>query len=240
MLEKGTVLTNSYFSKDAIQRQYINVNPIVIYPPANVEKFREAALYSTIRENAILVLSRFSPDKEIENAIKVASIMKDKKIDAKMTLAGNISEENREYVKNLEEMIQDKRLADRVCIRVNVSFSHLLDLMKQSKVLLHPLAGEPFGIAIVEAMSAGLIPVVPNIGGNTEFVPSQYHFHTCEEAANIIKHALSLSAEDSERVRMSEIASKFSVKNYKENLKITINSMLASTTPTTPTFKVKI
>lgn len=206
MIEKGVVLTNSHFSKNAIKSQYKNVNPIVIYPPANVEKFRDAALNSNERENSILVLSRFSPDKEVENAIKIADIMKKKEIDAKMTLAGNISAENHQYLNNLEQMIEDKGLMDRVHIKVNVSFSHLLDLMKQSKVLLHPLAGEPFGIAIVEAMSAGLIPVVPDVGCNTEFVPSQYHFHTFEEAASIIKHALLLSSKNSERIRMSKIA----------------------------------
>jgi glycosyltransferase involved in cell wall biosynthesis len=52
--------------------------------------------------------------------------------------------------------------------------------MSKSKVYLYPVAGEPFGIAVVEAMAAGLIPVVPYIGGNSEFVPQRYHYRTLE------------------------------------------------------------
>jgi glycosyltransferase involved in cell wall biosynthesis len=44
--------------------------------------------------------------------------------------------------------------------------------MKKSKLYFHPLAGEPFGISIAEAMASGLIPSVPAVGGSTEFVPS--------------------------------------------------------------------
>jgi glycosyltransferase involved in cell wall biosynthesis len=59
--------------------------------------------------------------------------------------------------------------------------------MSKSKVYLYPVAGEPFRIAVVEAMAAGLIPVVPYIGGNSEFVPQRYHYRTLEEPAEIIK-----------------------------------------------------
>jgi hypothetical protein len=41
-------------------------------------------------------------------------------------------------------------------------------------------------------MSTGLIPIVPDIGGQVEFVPSKYHFHTFGEAIQIILHALNV------------------------------------------------
>jgi glycosyltransferase involved in cell wall biosynthesis len=66
------------------------------------------------------------------------------------------------------------------------SFDRLLGLMNKSKVYFHPLPGEPFGIAIVEAMASGLIPIVPAIGGSSEFVPSEYQYHTIQEAADMI------------------------------------------------------
>ncbi len=43
--------------------------------------------------------------------------------------------------------------------------------MRKSKVYFHPMVGEHFGISIVEAMAAGLVPVVSDVGGPTEFVP---------------------------------------------------------------------
>ena len=50
------------------------------------------------------------------------------------------------------------------------------------------MVGEHFGISVLEAMAAGLIPVVPNEGGIIEFVPKKYQFNTIEHAAEIIKY----------------------------------------------------
>ena len=41
-----------------------------------------------------------------------------------------------------------------------------------------------------EAMAAGLIPVVPHVGGHSEFVPERYHYSTLEQAAEIIEDVL--------------------------------------------------
>jgi glycosyltransferase involved in cell wall biosynthesis len=228
MMQNSTILTNSLFSKDAIVNRYKQVRPIVVYPPVNVEKFYQSAFNPKKAENMVLVLSRFSPDKQVENAIKIALVMRSKGFNFKMMLAGNISEDNLQYLQSLERMIKDNNLSDHVTIEADVSFSRLLELMSQSKVLLHPLSGEPFGIAIVEAMSAGLIPVVPNVGGSMEFVPAKYHYGTFEEAANIISK-FGFTSTSSEMSTMNEIASRFSVKNYKNNFKKVIDSVLART-----------
>ncbi|MFI5406300.1 MAG: glycosyltransferase, partial [Nitrososphaerales archaeon] len=49
-------------------------------------------------------------------------------------------------------------------------------LFSQSKIILHPTFKEPFGIAVAEGVSSGLIPVVPTMGGNSEFVPQRFQF----------------------------------------------------------------
>jgi glycosyltransferase involved in cell wall biosynthesis len=116
----------------------------------------------------MLVVSRYSADKEIENAITLANLLKDKCLrgkiqEIKMVIAGNFSELDYKYVRFLEKIILDYGLQDYVELVFGASFDRLLDLMKKSKVYFHPLAGEPFGIAIVEAKASGLIPVVPTL-----------------------------------------------------------------------------
>ena len=89
--------------------------------------------------------------------------------------------------------------------------------MSKSQVYLYPVAGEPFGIAVVEAMAAGLIPVVPYIDGNSEFVPQRYHYRTLEEPAEIIKDALLIrpvgnnipSVDNQLRTRLSNLTLRF-------------------------------
>jgi len=175
MMNNNTILTNSAFSAKAIKQLYHNVDPIVLSPPVDIDKFRKADLsyhsqYDK-KQNMVLVVSRFSADKEIENAITLANLLKDKCLkgkiqETKMIIAGNFSELNYEYVRFLEKMILDG-LQNYVKLVFGASFDRLLDLMKKSKVYFHPLAGEPFGISIAEAMASGLIPIVPTIGGSS-------------------------------------------------------------------------
>ena len=87
-----------------------------------------------------------------------------------------------------------------------------LDLMRKSKVYVHPLPGEPFGMSTVEGMSAGIIPVVPDIGGHTEFVPTKYQFHTFGQGVQAVTEALAAPA--SERIQLSHSTQKYSVANY--------------------------
>jgi glycosyltransferase involved in cell wall biosynthesis len=229
MMNNNTTLTNSTFSAKAIKQLYHNVDPIVLSPPVDIDKFRKANLsYRSScdkKQNMVLVVSRFSADKEIENAMTLANLLKDKCLrgkiqETKMIIAGNFSELNYKYVRFLEKMILDYGLQNYVKLVFGAGFDRLLDLMKRSKVYFHPLAGEPFGIAIVEAMASGLIPIVPTIGGSSEFVPSEYQYHTIQQAADIIANILNRINDDGVLVRdkISNIVSKFSIQSYKKNL----------------------
>jgi glycosyltransferase involved in cell wall biosynthesis len=58
-----------------------------------------------------------------------------------------------------------------VTLETNVCLNNLLSIMREAKVYFHTMVGEHFGISIVEAMAAGLIPLVSDVGGPIEFVP---------------------------------------------------------------------
>ena len=53
---------------------------------------------------------------------------------------------------------------ENVKFHINASVEEKVDILKKSKVLLHGFIGEHFGIAIVEAMSTGIIPVTHDSG----------------------------------------------------------------------------
>ena len=73
--------------------------------------------------------------------------------------------------------------------------------MQESKVYFHPMTGEHFGMTVVEAMAAGLIPVVPNDSGPAEFVPQEYQFNTIEQAAEIITHIFNTFCQKQSKLR---------------------------------------
>ena len=217
-LLNGKILTNSKFSRNAIRRFYPNVDPLVVYPCADTKSFKKA-LTSDHREDKVLVLCRFTPEKLVENALFLA-----KNIGIKITIMGSLIPSNRFYYEHLLNMSKSLGIEDLVDFKPNATFNAIIDEMSKSKVYLHTMRGEHFGIAIVEAMSAGLIPVVPDYGGCAEFVPKEYQYDSMDTASSIIQSAF--DAPFSERKRISDIAEMFSEDAFKANMKKVVEKTL--------------
>jgi glycosyltransferase involved in cell wall biosynthesis len=211
MMLNSRVLTNSEFSRKAIFKTF-GVDSTILSPPVDVDIFRNACLASNIRNDSILVISRFHPTKKIENAIHLAKLLHQNEVGTCINIVGNMTPDGIGYFNYLNDLVRHYGLEDFVRFEINVRFDRLLDLMRRSKVYVHPLPGEPFGISTVEAMSAGIIPVVPDIGGHTEFVPARYQFHTYGEGVQAV--AAALAAPASERIKLSHSTKKYSVTNY--------------------------
>jgi glycosyltransferase involved in cell wall biosynthesis len=233
LMRNSTILTNSEYSKKAIFDAYGMDDAIVLSPPVDVDTFRNFAFSPSSpssfdgdddREDIILVVSRIDPAKNIENAINFAKLLKENKIGKGMIITGSLDHYFDGYYDKLKEMIMDLKLADYVTFEINVSLDKLLSFMKKSKVYFHPRAGEHFGMSIVEAMSAGLMPIVPNIGGQTEFVPPKYHYNVLEKATRIASSALCVP--NIERVQISNSVNKFSTLNYKRHFQQMITKLL--------------
>jgi len=211
LMKNTVVLTNSKYTRNTISKAF-NIDAKILYPPVDTDTFRRAALGSGQRKDMILVISRIAPDKEIENAIEVARIMRDRGIKKVIVIAGNLHHYDRHYYLELKKKIADYGLSEYICLQTNISFGKVIQLMRTAKVYFHPRIDEHFGISIVEAMASGLVPVVSDVGGHTEFVPSKYHFHTLNDAVDLI--ALAFEATELERRAISNSTTKFSNTNY--------------------------
>ncbi len=216
MTKSSLILTNSAFSRKAITEAFADIHPYVLYPPVDIERFSHA--YSrpiNAREVKVLVVSRFSPEKQIENAIKVAHLLQG---GIKFQIVGSLTPANRPYFRMLQQMIGAYGLNQTVTLTPNATNEELLDAMSKSMVYLHTMIGEHFGVSIVEAMSAGLVPIVPAYGGCSEIVPTEYQYNTLQEAADYIAKNTKYS-DDEKRVQMHEISRQFSPDNFRKAMK---------------------
>jgi glycosyltransferase involved in cell wall biosynthesis len=167
------------------------------------------------REAKVLVVARFSPEKQIENAITVAHLLRG---SIKFHIVGSLTPANRPYFKMLQDMIDTYSLTQTVTLTPNASNEELIDAMSKSMIYFHTMIGEHFGVSIVEAMAAGLVPIVPAYGGCSEIVPSGYHYRTLEEAAQYIAKNAKI-ADDEKRIQMHDIARQFSPNNFRKAMK---------------------
>jgi glycosyltransferase involved in cell wall biosynthesis len=235
MIRNSFLITNSNYSKTAILREYHRDDIIVLSPPVDVDaiisKVKSSRQYDPLdyrNENCILVICRIEPSKKIENAIYLAKLIKEKKIKAKINIVGSSEPFYQKYYNNLSKLVSDYDVSDMIEFHLDLSFDELVGLMKKSKIFFHPREGEHFGMSIVESMSAGLIPIVPVIGGQSEFVPMEYQYSSLEVALQIVSSIIEMSRENirKESDRMIEIATEFSNANYKKHIQSIVGRLL--------------
>jgi glycosyltransferase involved in cell wall biosynthesis len=229
LMENSTIITNSEFTRNSIASLFNGGKDKahIIRPPVDVETFHNEVLLSSAfeRQDTILVISRIHKHKKIENAIRLAKILKKINVVEGMRIIGSMDyTHDLDYFLSLYEMVRNFDLEGYVTIDTNISFKELLSAMGNAKTYFHPMVGEHFGIAVVEAMAAGLVPIVPAVGGPAEFVPSNYQFNTIEEAAEKVSSSLQVAEE--ERVRISNSVDRFSVINYIDQFQKVVSRML--------------
>ncbi|PWU82263.1 MAG: hypothetical protein DLM72_02870 [Candidatus Nitrosopolaris wilkensis] len=229
LMRNSTVITNSEFSRRAIVNAFELDNIYILSPPIDIETFRNVKLRSNDDDagnDIILVISRIAPHKKIENAIYLAKLLKDNNTGNGMKIVGNLYYYYSNYYSELKQMVLDLGLTDYITFEINATLDKLLSIIRESRVYFHPMVGEPFGMAVVEAMAAGLIPVVPNEGGLTEFVPEEYQFNTIKQAAEIITHVFNQLPKN-ERIKIRSDINKFSNSHYINGFQSILNELLS-------------
>jgi len=217
----GLILTNSKFSKKAI-RKYTGRNATIVYPPVDVETFAFAAK-SDMREDLVISCGRYSPEKNYEFILEVAEKLRDRPIRF-IIVGASSGRVSSEYYEKLERIRRAKRLKNVELLK-DVDFSKLLALYGKAKIYLHAMGYEHFGISIVEAMAAGLVPIVHRSGGPWEDILKAqqgkhgFSYSTAEEAARTIEDLI-----ENEHAR-EEIVSRnmgytytFSSESYKKKI----------------------
>jgi glycosyltransferase involved in cell wall biosynthesis len=207
---KPMILTNSRFSASMMSR-FLGVNGLVVYPPVNVEEYLPLSR-NRDRDNIILVIGRIEPAKNIALVPFIAEKVK----NGRFVIIGSIGSYS--YYKHLVKLIKSLRVEDRVRILPNASEWQKIELLRRAKVYLHPMKYEHFGISVVEAMAAGLVPVVHKSGGPwtdiVEFGKYGFGFKDTEEASNYIEDIIKLSENELESLRAKYVA-KATIFSYK-------------------------
>ena len=156
-MRNSIVITNSEFSRKVIVNAIGLDNIRILSPPVDIETFQKVnskANCEEERKGMILVISRIAPHKKIENAIKLAKILKDNKVGKGMKIVGNLYYYFLDYYSGLKQMVRDFGLTNYITFEINASLDKLLSIIQESRVYFHPMTGEHFGISAIEAMAA--------------------------------------------------------------------------------------
>ena len=134
--------------------------------------------------------------------------------------SGNVSNQYHEKLSNMKTQMR----LNNIELRREISFDDLLDTYARAKVFLHALKNEHFGIAVVGALAAGLIPVVHRSGEPWEDILQGkqeihgYSYLTADEASRIILRLQEGDISEETRRRNVKYASSFSSVAFEEKL----------------------
>jgi glycosyltransferase involved in cell wall biosynthesis len=220
-IKKATIITNSNYTKNAIKKVW-NIDSTVIYPPCPQYSFPLEDKIKKIEKDTKTVcsLGRFVQEKEYDTILQIAK----ERPQLKFELIGGVAEDNISYLNSLKN-----KAPKNVTFHVNATVNQKLEILKRSKILIHSFKGEHFGIALIEAMSAGLIPVSHNSGAAKEdnIVEEKYRYNDLDSALNCLDLAISDWNLD-KASQLRQYAQNFSMENYNKNLKLFITNWIKS------------
>jgi len=156
-LRDQTVETFGVKNEIRVINNFVNCD---LYRPDNEKK--GAAQYSPNGEKLIIHLSNFRPVKRVLDCIRILAEVR-KHVPARLLMAGDGPERG-----------PAEHLARTLKVDPHVTFlgkqNHVERLIPLAHVLLMPSEMESFGLAALEAMACGVVPVATRVGGVPELI----------------------------------------------------------------------
>lgn len=215
------VVCNSFFTKRFIDEEY-GINSLVIYPPVAVEEFKPGK-----KENIILSAGRFSQLLQVKRQDLLIKIFK-KMVEMglkgwELILAGGVEVGGEEYFDFL------KKAADKFPIKLikNPPLEELKKFYAKAKIFWsasgfgvnedkEPEKVEHFGITTIEAMAAGVVPIVIKKGEASVIIKQGENGFLWEKEKELINFTFALINNPQKLQKLSSKVVKSS-QNYSEN-----------------------
>jgi glycosyltransferase involved in cell wall biosynthesis len=84
---------------------------------------------------------------------------------------GGLVEEEKDWYNKFSE-----NLPPNYTLKTNLPAANLIELLQDSRMYVHLMEGEHFGIAPVEGLASGCVTLVHNSGGMKEFIPKEFRW----------------------------------------------------------------
>lgn len=192
----SAICCNSRFTCRAFASTFPTLRrPNVIYPCVNIPDVNTPELRRPAR--LLVSLNRYERKKNIALAIETLGTLVEQRghevDDLKLIIAGGYDsrlQENVEHFEELERLVADRGLAERVTLRRNVSNEERRNMLRSALAILYTPSNEHFGIVPLEAMAEGIPVVAVNNGGPVESIENNVSGVLCESSADAFAQAL--------------------------------------------------
>ncbi len=141
----------------------------------DIEKFADAGARRLTRN--LVTLGRFSSNKRLDRLIGVMALLAADNPAWHLDICGVPGDVS---VAELEKLIADRALQDRITLHVGLPVDRLREIIGHASYFVSASEYEGFGLALIEAMSAGLLPVVHANAAFEAFAAAHLGVVTCD------------------------------------------------------------
>ena len=195
------VFCNSNYTKEAMMQLWKShgvKEPVVVYPPVNLGKFWCDTPLAQRRLRVVYV-ARFIPVKRHEILKRLAADLP----QFEFVSVGGLIEAEKAWFERFSQ-----NLPPNYTLKTNLPGPELLTILRDSRIYVHLMEGEHFGIAPVEGLASGCVTLVHNSGGMKEFIPEEYRWENYEDLKEkIVRY---MGAENVWEYKRKELWSKIS------------------------------
>ena len=211
---KAELLAVSHFTHWRLKK-YAGMRSKVVYPPVDIKTF--SRVFDRSDRDGIISVGRFTPEKEHLKQLEIAKHLP----DVTFRLCGSAKTP---YYWHWYQHLKSK--AEQMGLRnvefyPNVPFKNLVSLIGSSKIFIHTMRYEDFGLTTCEAIAGGCVPCVIDSGGQRESVPFRnLRFRSVGEAVSVIQRINTANNVDllELRKKLFEHIKQFDEGNFKEQM----------------------
>jgi glycosyltransferase involved in cell wall biosynthesis len=188
-----TVICNSKYTESAFCEMFPDAtgSTRIIYPPVALNQYRSKP---GLRENSVVSLGRFAPDKGQLKQIRLAESLP----GLEFHFMGFVN--SLKYFQACQVYVSKNKLTN-VHLHPDIPFFEMITLMKTARYFLHTMHNEHFGITAVQAVATGCLPVVHDSGGQKETVPfDELRYISLDQVTGIIESLERKPVEDLNRM----------------------------------------
>ena len=182
---------------------HINTKRIRLIPNSYSSQFDNFKTEEvTKRRPEILVVSRVSREKGLEDLFSAFSIIKSEFPDWSIKIVGPI--ENNEYFNLLKHLIESLNIENKVSFNGPRYGMEIVRLMHEASIFCLPSLAESFGISRLEAMASGLPVVTSNAGCGEDFEKMGCFVYEVGDIAKLSSYLRTLMGDQQLRAQVSK------------------------------------
>lgn len=174
-LRDDTFVANSRWSQHLLKEK-LNIESLLVYPPVSDDFPR---LPWDQREDGFVCVGRVLPEKRVDALVEILRKVRERGHSIHLHILGGIGESD--FGRKIKDLGSLHR--DWVFLEGKVEGARKKEMTSRHRWGIHGCTSEAFGIAVAEMVKAGVIPFVPNAGGQTEIVNSSDLVYAADDEA---------------------------------------------------------